>query len=363
MSQFKNGYTLLVGADENAVPKWALPEVAKDVEALRKVLVHPGRCAYPDENVRVITGEAATRQGILGGLEWLQERVEADDSGNATAVVYYTGHGLRQGTDYYLLPYDAREGRIASRGLRAEDFAAEIEALAPRRLLVVLDCCHAGGMGVKDPLSFPTGYQEAAIPPTLLMGEGDKSVGPGAQGAKGMAALAQGQGRAVLSSSSGTQRSYLRKDGKMSIFTYHLIEALTGHAQPQGGATQVLVSDVMSHVWRRVPQSARADRNAEQTPDYQVSGNFPIALLLGGKGLHPGQPAPDPLEALEAGVQRDKGRRVQTVTNSSHVAQAMGDGATAIVGDSNRVTNIRQQAGDGAIQIGQARDVDVSRDE
>ncbi len=44
----------------------------------------------------------------------------------------------------------------------------------------------------------------------------------------------------------------------------------------------------------------------EQTPDYQVSGNFPVALLLGGKGWSKGQLAPDPLEdiAKEAAMAR-----------------------------------------------------------
>jgi hypothetical protein len=104
----------------------------------------------------------------------------------------------------------------------------------------------------------------------------------------------------------------MRRDGQMSLFTYCLIEALTGHAQPQEGATEVLVSDVMSYVWRHVPQSARADWNAEQTPDYQVSGNFPIALLLGGKGLSKGQPAPDPLEAAPGREPAHAGSTIDT---------------------------------------------------
>ena len=61
-----------------------------------------------------------------------------------------------------------------------------------------------------------------------------------------------------------------------------------------------MVSDVMSHVWRRVPASARADAGQEQQPDYQVSGNFPVALLLGGKGLSKGVTPPDPLQPLPA---------------------------------------------------------------
>ncbi|RLC76487.1 MAG: hypothetical protein DRJ03_10600 [Chloroflexi bacterium] len=40
----------------------------------------------------------------------------------------------------------------------------------------------------------------------------------------------------------------------------------------------------------------------------QVSGNFPIALLLGGKGLSKGQPAPDTLEPL-AGESQVRGEQ------------------------------------------------------
>ena len=141
-----------------------------------------------------------------------------------------------------------------------------------------------------------TGFASAAIPPGLLMA-GAQALSAAA-GSKGLEQLAQGAGRAVLSSSQGEQRSYIRRDRKMSIFTYHLVEALTGHAQPAEGATEVLISDVMSHVWRRVPASARADCDADQQPDYQVSGNFPVALLLGGKGLSKGLTPPDPLQPL-----------------------------------------------------------------
>jgi hypothetical protein len=297
--QFTHGYALLIGVDENYVDKWALPDVAKDIEALAGVLTHPDRCAYLNDNVKVIRGQTATRQGILDGLEWLQESIQANPNRDATAVVYYTGHGWRNKSveppEFYLIPYDIRENKIRSRALRAVDFAEAVGELRPQRLLVVLDCCHAAGMGAKDVFPLSAGYVGSAIAPTLLMA-GEKTVaGPGA---KGLEALAQGQGRAVISSSSGEQSSYIRKDRVMSIFTYHLIEALTGHAQPQEGATEVLVSDVMSHVYRRVPQSAQADWSVEQTPDYQVSGNFPVALLLGGKGWSKGQPAPDPLEGI-----------------------------------------------------------------
>ena len=293
MERFEHGYALLISINENAVPAWALPSVVNDVVGLNNVLTHPERCAYPNENVKVIMGKEATRQGILDGLDWLHERVEGDGSGEATAVVYYTGHGWRDEAAkpaYYLIPYDVRQDDLRGRAVRAEDFAGALRSLEARRLLAILDCCHSGGMEVKGLGDF----QRSALPPGAVMAE--EAVTP-EEGAKGLGALAQGEGRAVLSSSRGEQLSYILRDRTMSIFTYCLIAALTGHAQPQEGAKEVLVSDVMSYVWRHVPERAREAWGAKQQPDYQVSGNFPVALLLGGEGLSKGQPAPDPREA------------------------------------------------------------------
>ena len=284
--QFTNGYALLIGVNENLIPGYALPTVANDVTALRDVLVHPQRCAYPRENVRLLLGSQASRQGIRAGLAWLKERLAADRSDNATAVLFYSGHGAydRSGNDYFLLPYDLRQP-LGDSLLRAADIAAEIEHVRPRRLLVILDCCHAGGMGIKgeDPFA-ASGLGKAAAPAE----------------ARPVVALARGQGRAVLSSSTAEENSYIRRDRSMSIFTYHLLGALTGHASGDG-ARDVLVSDVMGYVSRRVPESARADYHVSQTPVFQLSGeNFPVALLLGGQGLAKGSPAPDPLAALPA---------------------------------------------------------------
>jgi uncharacterized caspase-like protein len=325
MTSTFNGYALLVGVHESSVARWSLLDVAKDIDAFHQVLTHPERCAYPTDNVKVITGKDATRQGILDGLDWLRERHAADPSENATSVVFYSGHGWRDATGqppaYYLIPYDVREDSIKSRALRVEDLAEAIAALRPRRLLVLLDCCHSGGMEIKGSTSVPAGYVSTAVPAQLLLG--DQEATSPLDGAKRLEELARGSGRAVLSSSQAEQPSYIRRDRVMSIFTYHLIEALTGHARPVEGAKEVLVSDVMGHVWRRVPDSAQQDWGKDQQPDYQVSGNFPVALLLGGKGLSAGEAAPDPQLPLPVPDAPPAPRAVD-----QHVGDTAGPGAT-----------------------------------
>jgi len=326
-TSFAHGYALLIGVDDNQVARLKLLDVAKDVSAIKEVLTHPQRCAYLTDHVKVIQGKEATRSGILDGIAWLQEQTANDP--NATAILYYSGHGFQdttaEPTAYYFIPYDMVENQFRRRGLAAQALAQDIADLKPKRLLVVLDCCHAAGMEIKN-LSSPVN-DSVAVPaklfrdPNAVSKNAEQISSPGGI-SKGFEQLQAGHGRAVLSSSQGSESSYMRMDGKMSVFTYHLIEALTGRAQPEGGATEVLISDLLGYVHRQVPKSA-AEMKREQNPEFEMSGNFPVALLIGGKGIAKNESTPDPLAPLPAVTP------MQQVTNTGSGAIAQGDGAVA----------------------------------
>ncbi|MBK8986359.1 MAG: caspase family protein [Chloroflexi bacterium] len=299
---FEHGYALIIGVDANQMPRLALPSVAKDVQAIYDVLAHPQRCAYNPENVRLIKGEKATSKEILDGLYWLQEKVRGD--GEATAVLYFSGHGMvdKAADQYYLIPYDIRElSRLRADAIKAETFTAEISDIRAQRMLVVLDCCHAAGMDVKnvDLAALDTSRFQTAAFPLDLPETKSVPVFAAEPGAKNISDLLDGEGRAILNSSNNAQSSFVRNDGAMSLFTYHLIEALTGHAPHPDDATVVYVTDVMSWVTHQVKKSAR-EQGRDQTPVMKTSGVFPIAMLLGGQGVAKGigQLPPNPLEPL-----------------------------------------------------------------
>jgi hypothetical protein len=102
---------------------------------------------------------------------------------------------------------------------------------------------------------------------------------------KGMIdAIKQGKGRVVFTSSEGKEKSWV-KDESCSIYTYHFLEALQGAAN-RPGDTEVKVSNLMNHLSKAVPESARKLHGAEQTPHFDMdAGDFIIAKLRGGKGL------------------------------------------------------------------------------
>lgn len=275
MERFSHGYALLVGVGESAYPPWSLPATVRDVRALHAVLVDPNLCAYPDDghHIRLLHDSGATQDAILEGLAWLQARAEADPE--ATAVVYYSGHGWldRSTGRYYLIPHDIEPFDLPGSALPAEIFSDALRRIPARRLLVFLDCCHAAGMATaKDAplLKLPPGYAHSAPPKAVVD------------------ALKEGSGRAVFSSSTGEQRSWIQPDGTMSVYTYHLIEALQG-AGNRPGDKVVRLSNLMNHLGKAVPQTVRQAYQAEQVPFFDTATeDYPVALLRGGKGLPEG---------------------------------------------------------------------------
>ena len=280
-NEFTHGYALLVGVGQVAYPKWSLPVTVKDIQALQAILIDPDLCAYPDDDdhIRLLHDAGATGSAILDGLAWL--RAQAANDPEATVVVYYSGHGWRDKAagQYYLIPHDVEPFDIPGSALSAQAFTQALRGIPAQRLLVFVDSCHAEGMAAakdatiakgESAVKLPAGFEPTALPKSLSND------------------LKQGEGRVVFTSSRGDQRSWVRSDGAMSIYTYHLLEALQG-AGSQPGDALVRVSNLMNHLGQAVPHSAQAQHQAEQTPFFDTATeDFPVAVLRGGKGLPAG---------------------------------------------------------------------------
>src|SRR5690349_9191019 len=106
--KFDHGYALLIGVGECQYPNWSLPATAKDVQAIKSILIDPNLCAYRDDDrhMSLLHDKDATRGNILDGLSWLQSQVSSDSE--ATAIVYYSGHGWldHPSGKYFLVPHD-----------------------------------------------------------------------------------------------------------------------------------------------------------------------------------------------------------------------------------------------------------------
>ncbi len=272
-SLFINGYALLIGVGLTSEPRWSLPVTVNDIKALHTILTDGNLCAYPpnEKHIRLLHDSGATRQGVIDGLHWLKSRAEADPE--STIFIYYSGHGTLDtfANQYYLILHDTKTSDIPSSALEAGEFTKALREIPAKRLLVIIDSCHAEGMATaKDTPQQPSDLVKSGVPKGIID------------------ALKQGEGRAVFTSSRGRQSSYVRSDKKMSIYTYHLIEALQGKGN-RPGDTFVRVSNLMNYLSKAVPESTRQlPGQPQQTPFYDTATeDFPVAMFRGGKGLPP----------------------------------------------------------------------------
>src|SRR5262249_7569895 len=172
---FTQGHAVVVGVGAD------LPNTVDDAKGLADILTDPGRCAYPTAQVQLLTGPAATRAGILGVLEDLARSTTVQ----STVVIYFSGHGYRAtsptGKSYYLMPHGYDLARLYETAISGAEFTDRLRAIPSQKLLVLLDCCFAGGLDtVKEP---GLHLEKSALPPE----------------ATGL--LAQGGGRALIASS------------------------------------------------------------------------------------------------------------------------------------------------------------------
>jgi hypothetical protein len=262
-------HALLVGiADYPHVRK--LPPVA-DARDIAELLQNPDYAGYPPGQVRLLEEGQATRDAIREGLAHLA----ATAGPGATAFLYFSGHGGRvegrSGRGQYLLPVDAvceGEGDLARTAIADQEIRDALNAIRAERLTVVLDCCHAVGIGeVRD-------LTAVEFRPGLSDGYLDQ--------------LKTGRGRVILAAARSTEPAYVRPGDRNGVFTRHLLDGLRGGAVGSGGVIRVL--DLFHYVQQNL---ARDQPNQHPLLKAELEENYPLALYRGGRKPAPAPPAGD----------------------------------------------------------------------
>ncbi len=299
---FKSGHALLIGVGAD------LPTTINDAQGLAAMLTDAERCAYPPEQVQCLTGPAATRAAVLTALDTLAQRANAE----STVVVYFSGHGYTVATAlddlYFLMPYGYDVNQLKTTAIRGTEFAAKLRAIPAQKLLVLLDCCHAGGVGEAKAPGIET-LSKSPLPPEAL------------------ALLQEGRGRVLIASSREDELSYAGKP--YSAFTLALIEALAGVGVAKKDGF-VRVADLALHTRQVVP--GRTKNRQHPVLHFEHADNFVLAYYAGGDT----QPKGLPFAAEAVEIEPEPGAWQGQVSGSGALAQ--GDHATAL--------------GAGAVQVG-----------
>ena len=282
---FKSGHALIIGVGAD------LPNTIDDANGLAAILHDEGRCAYPLSQVNLLTGPQATRTAILAALDALAQSCILHPA--SCILFYFSGHGYQVSTSvsdaYFLLPHGYDVHRLKQTAISGAEFAAKLRAIPAQKLLVLLDCCHAGGVG--DAKAPGLEFAKSPLPPEAL------------------SLFAEGKGRVLIASSTEKELSYAGKP--YSAFTLALMESLSG----VGVAKQdgfVRVADVALHAREVVP--GRTGGKQHPILHFEHADNFALAYYAGGETKPKGLPFDvEPEIEPEPGAWRGISQSGQTV--------------------------------------------------
>jgi len=215
---------------------------------------------HAPDNTKLLIDKDATAANIRDALfEWLKQAQEED-----LVTIYFSGHGTPESPErpenLFLVPYDADYDKIASTCFPMWDIETALKRFVKaRKVVVIADACHAGGIGSE--------FADAR----RAIGIQANKVGQAFQD------LSQvGDGVCVITSAGPKQlsRESEKWGGGHGVFTYFLLKALKGEAD-YNKDKRVTLGELIPYLSEQV----RRETNSAQSPE--VAGKFDPALTLG----------------------------------------------------------------------------------
>ena len=250
-------YSLIIGVANYQNIKPLSESVTNDAISIHSLLSSGKLGLYLSENTECLLDEKATNLAIRAALNKLAHQCLVD----STILIYFSGHGgqLLSGdhTGTYLLPVDVRYGsdqELAHTAISGREFSEALCQLRSRRVLVIFDCCHAGGIG--DPKHTTSSELKAGLPEAYYTN------------------LAKGWGRVIIASSRPNEVSYVYQGDQNSLFTKHLLDGLQGKALVVG--QYVRVFDLFSYIQPKVTEEQPSQHPMIKA---EVEDNFYVAFV------------------------------------------------------------------------------------
>jgi Caspase domain len=228
-------FALLIGVSEYGAGIPALPECVVDIDEMQRVLRHPEMGGFAKADVL----KNPQRQEMEDAIYELFNNCQKDD----LLLFYFSGHGMMDENENKL-HLGNRDTRNKKNGNLYEPSAVSAEFINKRlncsrskRLVLILDCCYSGAFAEE-------------------MTKGDSSIN--------LENYLGGKGRAILTSSSASERSLGAKvttqqgNSGLSIYTRYLIEGIETGAADLDNDGFIGVEELHKYASKRVQEAAPA---------------------------------------------------------------------------------------------------------
>ena len=253
-------YVFAVGINKYKNASMNLNYAKKDATAFIEALNTGGRKIFKDIHTTYLKDREFSKENFINTIKNISSQSDKND----VFVFFYAGHGVTtasdpQNTNFYIIPYgitqiygneeQLKQDAISARLLRK--YTREIPA---RKQLLLFDACHSG----------------KAV---------DKFTMRGAVEQKALIQLARSSGIALFASSGTEQVASEINEIGHGVFTYALLQALSGEADGGLEDDKITVSEIKAFLDDRIPQLTQKYRGQTQYPVGFVRGNdFPVVI-------------------------------------------------------------------------------------
>lgn len=234
-------FAVVVGIDQyQLVPSADYGE--RDAATFRDYLLGLG---VPEENIVLLTGQRATRTGLVKYLEeWLPRNASPD----SRVYFFFSGHGAPdpETGKAYLVPWDGDPQFLGSSGYPLAKLYKDLAGLKAREVLVALDSCFSG--------AGPRSVLAKGIRPLVSKVKADAP---------------ESSKVSVLTASAAEEvAGSLEKKGH-GMFTYYLLKGLQGEADADKDG-HVTLAELHGYLSKAVAKAARL-QNREQSPQLKAA--------------------------------------------------------------------------------------------
>ncbi len=220
-AQKRDRQALIIAPGQHKCREFDLKAVSKDAEAIKNLLVDPDCGCFPKGNVEVLEGEKASIPEIRVKLGSLSKKAGKD----GLTFILFIGHAVVTEYGPCFITHETNPDSIQDTALSKSLLSELMGRFKTNSLLVVFDCCHAGGFA--DIL--PQRIRAVPTPEDLFLDY-------------------TGEGRVLLAAAGHDQKAVEHDRGLLSLA---LEEGLGGKADRDNKGV-VTVEDLEAYVKSRV---------------------------------------------------------------------------------------------------------------
>lgn len=251
-------YVLAVGINRYQNPEYDLNFAIDDAEAFSKKLVKGSDTLFNK------THSFLVKNPVKSEIKEAVKKINSEIGPEDVFVFFYAGHGVmryeRDSSEFFLVLKDVTSMHgdyesLVTKGLSAHDLMNVSKEISAEKQLYVLDACNSGGV-----------LQTMAY--------------RGVEREKALAQLAHSTGTFYLTASQQAQYANEAWELKHGVFTYCLLEVLSGKDAGSSQDSKITVSEMKSYVEDRVPVVSKENQGLAQYPtSFGFGQDFPLIIL------------------------------------------------------------------------------------